>query len=170
MFTAQGQGSSRYQYRFWLFNGTNWSMVQDYPAGSSWMLPASAPAGNYVIAVDVRVSNSVDRDTVAYLYYQVTGSAPPPATGVTISPDQSSPHAAGTAVRLTAQGQGSTSYQYRFWLFDGTSWNLVQDYPIGSSWTLPASAPAGNYVIAVDVRTSNSVDRDAVSYLGYAVQ
>jgi hypothetical protein len=55
-------------------------------------------------------------------------------------------------------------------LYDGTSWSLVQDYGVGSSWTLPANTPAGNYVIDVDVRTTTTVYRDAVSYSAYQIQ
>jgi hypothetical protein len=168
VFTASGQGSSGYQYRFWLYDGVSWSMVQDYGVGATWTLLESTPAGNYTIGVDVRTSPAVYRDAVAYLPYQI-GTAVPPATGVDIAPDQPSPHPSGTAVLFTASGQGSSGYQYRFWLFDGVSWNMVQDYGAGDAWTLPGSTPAGEYVIAADVRTSPAVYRDAVTYLPYQV-
>jgi len=70
---------------------------------------------------------------------------------------------------FTASGIGSSGYQYRFWLFDGVGWSMVQDYGVGSSWTLPGSTAAGNYTIAVDVRTSTAVYRDAVGYLSYQI-
>jgi hypothetical protein len=47
---------------------------------------------------------------------------------------------------------------------------MVQDYGVGSSWTLPANTPAGSYTIAVNVRTSTTVADDAVSYLAYQIQ
>ena len=169
LFTASGTGSSGYQYRFWLFDGVSWSMVQDYGVGATWSLPASTPAGNYTIAVDVRTSASVYRDAVAYLPYQI-GSAVSPAIGVDITPDQTSPHPAGTAVLFTASGTGSSGYQYRFCLYDGVSWSMVQDYGVGATWSLPASTPAGNYTIAVDVRTSTNVYRDSVGYISYQIQ
>ena len=166
-FFANGLGSSGYQYRFWFFDGAAWSMVQDYGVGSSWTLPASTPVGaSYYLAVDVRTSSSVDRDTVAYLPYVISNS---PATGVTLTPDQGSPHPIGAAVLFTASGTGSSGYQYRFWFHDGTTWNMVQDYGVGSSWSLPALTPVGNYTIAVDVRTSAAVYRDAVTYLPYQI-
>jgi hypothetical protein len=167
-FTASGVGSFGYQYRFWLYDGVSWSMVQDYGVGDTWSLPASTPAGNYTIAVDVRTSTAVYRDAVGYLPYQV--SVPGPATGVDITPDDPSPHPPGTAVLFTASGTGSSGYQYRFWLYDGVSWSMVQDYGVGSTWSLPASTPVGNYTIAVDVRTSTAVYRDSVNYLPYQIQ
>jgi len=73
---------------------------------------------------------------------------------------------------FTASGAGgSGSYEYRFFFYDGATWTMVQNYGIGSSWTLPGSTPAGAYTIAVDVRSAGSaVNRDAVSYLGYVVK
>jgi len=165
-FTAAGQGSAGYNYRFWLFDGANWTKVQDYGNGDVWTMPASTPTGSYVVAVDVRTSSVVDRDTVAYLSYDVTVG---PATSVDVTPSLPSPHPTGTAVLFTATGQGSAGYDYRFFLFDGTSWTQVQNYGNGNTWTLPAATPAGNYVIAVDVRTSTAVDRDTVTYFSYQV-
>jgi len=165
-FTAAGEGSGNYDYRFHLFNGISWSMVQDYGNGNVWTLPAATPVGIYVVAVDVRTSSAVDRDTVAYYNYEITTG---PATSVDLTPSQPSPHTAGTDVIFTASGNGSSNYDYRFWLYDGLLWSMMQNYGIGDSWTLPASTPPGDYVIAVDVRTSSAVDRDEVTYLPYKV-
>jgi hypothetical protein len=166
LFIANGLGSSGYQYRFWLYNGVSWSMVQDYGVGSTWSLPASTAVGSYTLAVDVRTSTAVYRDTVAYFPYTVTST---PATGVDLTPDQLPPHPVGAAVLFTASGIGSSGYQYRFWLHNGISWSMVQDYGVGSTWSLPVLTPAGNYTVAVDVRTSAAVYRDFVTYLPYQV-
>jgi hypothetical protein len=144
-------------------------MVQDYGVGSSWTLPANTPAGSYTIAVNVRTSTTVTRDAVNYAYYQISTPVVP-ATGVIITPSLPSPQVSGTAVLFTANGTGSSGYQYQFYLYNGTSWNMVQDYGVGSSWTLPANMPAGSYTIAVNVRTSTTVANDAVSYLAYQIQ
>ena len=77
-----------------------------------------------------------------------------------------------SAVPGSASGAGgSGTYEYRFFLFDGTTWTKVQDYSGTAFWTLPGSTPAGGYNIAVDVRSAGSaVDRDAVTYKEYVVQ
>jgi hypothetical protein len=164
VFTADA-GAAGYQYRFWLHDGANWSTVQDYGVGATWTMPANQPLGDYMIAVDARANSTTYRDTVAYLNYQVS---PTPATGVTITPEFQSPHAA--PVLFTAAGQGSSGYQYRFWLYEvnTANWSMVQDYGIGSTWQLPLGTATGDYVIAVDVRTSSGVYRDAAEYLPYS--
>ena len=161
VFTADA-GAAGYQYRFWLYDGNSWALVQDYSVGTTWTLPASTPAGNYVVAVDARANSTTNRDTVAYLSFQISST---PATGVTITPSQN-PHVTGDVI-FTAAGTGSSGYQYRFWLYNGVAWTIVQDYGNGATWTMPAATTPGNYVVAVDVRTSAAVYRDAVSYLGY---
>jgi hypothetical protein len=169
-FVAAGAGGSGfYEYRFSLFNGTSWTMVQNHSTNALWTLPGSTPAGNYIIAVDVRNAGSnVIRDAVTYYPYTLST----PATGVSVTSDQPSPHPTGTPVLFTAAGAGgSGTYEYRFFLFDGTTWTKVQDYSGNTSWTLPGSTPAGSYNIAVDVRSAGStVNRDAVTYYGYVVQ
>ena len=50
----------------------------------------------------------------------------------------------GTPVIFTGTGSGSTvAYQYRFWLNNGTTNTMVQDYGVGSTWTMPALDTAG---------------------------
>ncbi len=75
------------------------------------------------------------------------------ASGVTLTPNLASPHTEGTGVIFTATGTGSTAaYLYQF-LMNGT---IVQDYGVGSFWTLPASTAVGNYLIAVNVKTNGT--------------
>ncbi len=70
----------------------------------------------------------------------------------------------GTAVTFTGSGVGSTvAYQYRFWLNNGVTNTMVQDYGVGASWTMPASTPIGNYALTVDVRTDTTSATPAAS-------
>jgi FtsP/CotA-like multicopper oxidase with cupredoxin domain len=84
------------------------------------------------------------------------------ATGVNLSPGVPSPAPAGTPVVFTATGIGSTvPYQYRFWLTAGAvpsliPANMVQDYGVGNTWTLPATTLPGTYSVSVGVRTNLS--------------
>jgi hypothetical protein len=162
VFTAAGIGSSGYQYRFWILpaGSATWTMVQDYGVGSAWTMPITTPPGSYRVAVHVRTSTSVYFDAQAGADFTLRI---PPATGVTITADKASPQTVGTPVTFTASGTGSSGYQYRFWIKPSTStvWSMVQDYGVGSSWTMPSTTAAGTYRIAVHVRTSPAVYFDA---------
>jgi len=163
-FTAIGAGSSGYQFRFWLNDGTGWVIVQGYSTTATWTLPGTAAAGTYLVSAEVRTTPSVTRDAASSIYSFVLGH--PAATGVTVSADAAtpSPQFTGTPVTFTAQGTGSTgTYSYQFWLNDGLGWSIVQPWSTTSTWTLPASSPPGSYTVSVEVRTSTQVTRDALS-------
>ncbi len=80
----------------------------------------------------------------------------PPATGVTLIPDQPSPHLVGTAVKFTAGvAVPDPAYQYRFWLAVGAGApSIVQDYSYTDNWSLPATTLPGSYTVSVDVRSN----------------
>jgi hypothetical protein len=168
-FAAAGQGSSGYQYRFWLDSGSGPVMVQDYGVGASWTLPGTAAVGTYRVIVHVRTTPASSWDARAEVSYVIVSAILPPATGVTLSPSVPSPRPAGTAVTFTAAGQGSSGYQYRFWLDAGAGPVVVQDYGVGSTWVLPATTVPGSYRIIVHVRTMPSSAWDARAEVPYAI-
>ena len=71
VFTAAGQGSYGYQYRFFIRNSTTaaFTMVQDYGGGSTWTLPTSMAADTYRIVVHVRTTTGVSLDAQAGIGY-----------------------------------------------------------------------------------------------------
>jgi hypothetical protein len=173
VWTAVGSGptsipQSEYRYAFYVDSGSGFVMVQDFGIGSTWTMPASMPAGTYSVAVWVRTNAAPTYDAVAYSWnYWVKN---PPATGVTLTPDATSPQPAGTAIVWTAVGSGpagipQSDYRYGFYLDDGTGFILVQDFGIGSTWTMPANTPPGTYNVAVWVRTNAVATFDAVAYV-----
>jgi cytochrome c peroxidase len=74
------------------------------------------------------------------------------------------PQGVGTPVTFSATAQGGTgSYEYRFWLNDGSGagFQLKRDYAASGSWTW-TPAQAGNYDIFVEARNAGStVSRNA---------
>jgi len=179
-FTATGAGSTigagptpadLYQYRFWLLsNGISWTMVQDYSPVATWTLPANTTPGTYQVLVACRTTSSVAMDVQSPTATFII-NPPPPATGVLVGASPLSPQPVGTAVTFTAQGQGSSGYQYRFWLWNGMSWTMVRDYSATPTWVMPGNTPAGTYQVVVAVRTSSFVAVDAQSMpLSYILQ
>jgi FtsP/CotA-like multicopper oxidase with cupredoxin domain len=174
IFTAAGQGSTGYQYRFWLSpdNGTTWAIVQDWSASATWTLPTTTAAGSYVVLADVKTDPAATlRDAYTWVIYTLQSGINAPATGVTLTASPPSPQLAGTAVIFTAAGQGSTGYQYRFWLSpdNGTTWAVVQDWGTAATWTMPATTAIGNWLVIADVRTNTGTLRDAYTWMNYAI-
>jgi Ca2+-binding RTX toxin-like protein len=170
-FTAAGQGSSGDPYRFFIrnVNSATPTLVQDYGVGNSWTMPGTTPVGTYRVIVHVRTSPATSFDARAELGYQIVSAIPLPATGVTLSASFASPQVAGTPVTFGAAGQGSSNYEYRFWLDGGTGPVIVQDYGVGDTWTLPAGATPGTYRVIVHVRTFFTSSWDARAEVPYVL-
>lgn len=170
-FTAAGQGSSGYQYRFYmrLLTSPTFTMVQDYSSVGTWTLPGTTPAGDYQVVVHVRTTSAVLKDAQMSLAFAVRL---PPATGLTVTPSVPNPAVQGTAVTFTAAGQGSSGYQYRFYMrpLSATVFTLVQDYSSLPTWTLSASTLVGDYQVVVHVRTSALVDKDLQTTVTYTIR
>jgi len=94
------------------------------------------------------------------------------ATSVTLTPGATAPQASGTPITfIAAASGGSGSYEYKFWLNDGISWTVTQDYSTTPYWTWNTNGRAvGGYTVAVDARNAGSgVARDTVAYAGYTL-
>ena len=135
---------------------------------------------------DTVVANGATYNYQVIAYNAAGDSAPSTATitlagwtgasGVSLTPSVPSPSSAGTPVLFTAAGSGATvPYQYRFWMNAGSVPNLipanmVQDYGVGNTWTLPASTIPGTYTCSVGVRTNlSSPTPDAITSVVYVV-
>lgn len=173
IFTAQGAGAAEYLYRFWLDTGSGFGTtpVQDWSTNPHWALPGTTAPGHYRVVADVWAGlQPTAPDATSNIV--VLDIRQPPATGVTLTADRTSPATIGfspPATVFSAAGEGSPApYEYRFLLStNGGAFNVVQNYGIGFTWTMPAITPAGSYVVRVDVRTSSTVDLDASSTLPF---
>ena len=163
-------GSGSYQYQFWLHNGTSWSIAKPYGAtnDNTWNWDTGnplLPAGTYSLQVWARSAGS----TASYEAYTpvatyVLGTAISPATSVTLTPPPSpaSPQAPGASVLWTAVASGgSGSYQYQFWLHNGTSWSIAKPYGAtnDNTWNWDTGnplLPAGTYSLQVWARSAGS--------------
>jgi hypothetical protein len=173
IFTAQGAGATEYLYRFWLNDGTAWTVVRDWSAGGVWALPSTTPEGDYQVRADVwaGLSPTAPDATSNVVAMQIRQAA---ASGVTLTSSRTSPAVVNIEPLPTlfiAAGQGSpAAYQYRFSLSTaGGPFVVQQAYSSATTWELPASTPIGSYVVKVDVRTSSLVDLDATTSVSFAL-
>jgi hypothetical protein len=175
VFTAQGSGSTApYNYQFSVtIPGVGTSIVCAYSttATCAWTLPIVLGQVRYTVIVDVRTNPGVAREATTSMFY--TANAIPPATGATLAANPASPQARGTTVTFTAAGSGSAAgYSYQFWLFNGTTWTMVQDWSTTATWawTIPANANIGANQVQVWVRTSPLVQFDVKQTVNFTVQ
>ena len=154
--TATG-GTAPYQFKWWVWNGSAWSVARDWGTGNTlpWMPPAP---GNYEVHAWVR-NNGVTADAWqawGRLAYTVTNN------GVTVSSvtaTQGSPLVAGTPLTLTATATGGTApYQFKWWVWNGSAWSVARDWGTGNTLPWTPTVP-GAYEVHAWVR-NNGVTAD----------
>jgi FtsP/CotA-like multicopper oxidase with cupredoxin domain/regulation of enolase protein 1 (concanavalin A-like superfamily) len=171
-------GTGSYEYKFRLWNGTAWSTVKDYTdPGASWTWDTTGitSGSNFTVVVYARSAGS-GASVEAYRSMSFLIQNPlAAATSVSLDPSASSPQAPGTQVTFTSVALGGTgTYQYKFRLWNGTSWSDVKSYTDpGNSWIWDTTGitPGSSFTIAVYARSAGSAASvEAVRSIRYTIQ
>ena len=143
---GHGHGGDRPTYRFWLWNGSTWSVAREWGSNTFTWTPTAA--GNYQLGVWVKPSSAAGDVWAAY------GALPVTIAPATVSLAASPGGAVGTSVTATATATGVTSPTYRFWLWNGSTWSVAREWGSNTfTWTPTA---AGNYQLGVWVKPSSA--------------
>jgi hypothetical protein len=143
------------QYKWWLYTGTAWTLLQDWTTSNTYTW-TPATAGSYQLGVWAKPSTTPGDIWAAYgtLPFTVTESPPLALASFTATP--ASPQGAGTPITVTATASGGLApYQYKWWLYTGSTWTLLQDWTTSHTYTW-TPATAGSYQLGVWVRNSGS--------------
>jgi hypothetical protein len=177
VFTAVGSGAGNgavYNYRFWFFDGTNWSLVQNYGTANTWTwnIPLGQLPGAYSVQVDVRTNPTAMVDATTSTGFTV--NTLPAATGLSVLANPRNSTKVGTTATFTGTASGAgvgAVYEYQFWLFDSVSWTLVQDWSLSNAWAwaIPTTQLTGPYMVEVRTRTSPWVLFDWSAQVNYTV-
>src|SRR5205807_1459324 len=143
--TATG-GTAPYSYKWWVSDGTTWTVVQNWTASNTYAWTPTVANPNAQVAVWVR---SVGITADIYDRPQSSGSIPfavvPNLTTLSsLTPDKAAPQPPGTTVTFTATATGGTApYSYKWWVSDGTTWTVVQSWTASNTyaWTPTVANP-----------------------------
>lgn len=164
--TASASESNNVLYRFWIFDGIIWKVVQDYSIDNTYTWNPKY-AAQYKVWVDAKDRYSVKgTDSYKEIIYDVKSNI----QFNSISTSLSSPQNLGNSITITANSTSAEKQLYRFWVYDGASWKIVREYTEDSKYTwIPTKA--GTYKIWVDVKTSSSLkDLDYSKEIPYIVE
>lgn len=162
---ASSNGISNPLYRFWLHDGVSWKVVQDYSASDKYDWKPEK-VGTYRIWVDVKdAASTKDVDKYTEIIYNINSDVK--LTDLTV--DKSSPQYNDVSIKFTATSNTSST-QYRFWLSDGVTWRVVQDYSQNNTFNwFPTKG--GSYTIWVDARANGSTsDMESYKQINYEIR
>ncbi|MEQ1757158.1 MAG: putative Ig domain-containing protein [Vicinamibacterales bacterium] len=161
--TTGGAGPISYKWR--VYNGSSWSVAQNWSASSSFLWAPAASGSAYQVEVWARSTGSTtdapeNSSSSVARTYTITYSPTSPLRLLALTPSASSPIASGSPVTVTTTVTGGVpQLQYKWWLFDGRSWQMLTGWSTSSSYTWTPSAAGSQYRIGVWVRSStNSFD------------
>jgi len=163
-FTATAaNGTAPYSYKWWVFDGVTWSMLQNWSASNTYTWTPTVANSAYRIGVWVRSAGST---TDAYDNPQSNGSigfpvnpaaAAAPLTLTGLTADLPAPQPVGAAITFTATASGGTApYQFKWFVSDGKTWTVMQDWSTSNTWTWTATSAAGKTRVGVWVRSAGS--------------
>ncbi len=116
--TATATGGTNVLFMFWLYNpaaSPAWSQVQAYSSSNSYQWTPAA-AGSYLFSVTAQDATGTEVNTT--LWYTITTAS---LTAVSVTPSLASPQPVDSALTLFAAGNGGSSVQYLFWVYDATA-------------------------------------------------
>jgi Metallo-peptidase family M12 len=148
-------GTAPYTYKFWVFNGSSWTMGQDWSSSNTWIWQPSV-SGTYNFQAWARNAGSSTTFDAWLPAGPFSVTEPPSLTLTGISPNLVSPVAVGSPVTWTATASGGTGpYTYKFWVNDGSSWTMGRDWSSSNTWTWTPVVP-GTYNFQVWARNAGS--------------
>jgi len=170
---AAAGGAAPYQFKWWVQSGGEWYVAREWSTRDTlaWQPPE---AGSYMVAVWVRNYGSTAdaSEALAQVPFVISpadtstesgstgssGDAPLAITGLWSS--RASPQVPGRVITFsTAASGGRAPYQFKWWVFDGSSWSVARDWSTSTELTWQPMI-AGTYVVAVWVR-NDGVTADA---------
>jgi hypothetical protein len=183
-FTAVASGGrAPYQFKWWVFDGRAWVMVRDWSTSSSYTWTPPQPGTTYRVGIWARdATTTANVSSVNYsVGFTIVGAAAAPAptasestqssstasglriTGLTSN--LSSPSSMERTVTFTASASGGSGpYQYKWFVFDGTSWTMVRNWSTTATLAWRPTAP-GAYRIGIWARdATTAADTSALNF------
>jgi hypothetical protein len=162
---AEG-GGAPYEYKWLIFDGATWSAAVKWSASSTFGWRPMVPNAGYRVGVWVRSSTSSEdapdnADAEYSVPFAITGTS---NTSLTISPSEVAPQPVRTAIKFTANVSGNGKYRYKWWVFDGISWEIKKEWAAHNAFTWTPVAPNPSYRVLVRVQNvANSMDTGGTS-------
>lgn len=170
-FTASATGGTApQQFKWWVFDGATWTVAMDWSTSATfaWTPPAGLSGARVGVWARSAGSSADAAEAAVSIPFAIVQ---PTVSAVALTSDLNAPQSPATTITFTATPSGGVApYEYRWWVFDGTSWT-------GGSWTTSNTfawtpSSAGNYRVGVWVRSSGSATDapESSQSIGFVIQ
>lgn len=175
VFTAAPIGGvAPHQYQWWLYDGLKWTTVRNWSTSNTYTWTPMIANTNYRVNVHVRSAGKTSeieeaKATMSFSISTTTAAstAPPPttlnrATSVTLTANLAAPQNRGTAITWTASAVsgGVAPYQYRFYVWDASTWRVVRGWNSSNTFTWVPTVAYPYYKVSVQVRSAGNTSDD----------
>lgn len=156
---ATSEGYRAPEYRFWLRNNSQWTMLRDYAPSGSINYTIANPGENFFVVHTRETGSTINVDTYASIAktYKTSGVV---SSAISQSANTGN---VGQPVTISATSSGYANPEYRFWLRLDNVWTIIRDYGTSNSVTYYPTAPGNHYFV---VHTKESGALDQTSYAG----
>ena len=178
-FTMQGSGGNvgEYEYKVQHYGPNSYYNDTGYSSSNIFVMPTTEAdsIGTHQFYFYTRnVGSSAGSEVYTYVGYQIQTSIDP-ATGITITPDLTSPQKAGATVSFTMQGSGGNvgQYEYKVQHYGPNSYYNDTGYSTSNTYVMPTTEAnsVGTHQLYFYIRNvGSSAASEAYTYVGYQIQ
>src|SRR5439155_24067730 len=87
----------------------------------------------------------------------------------TVTTDRVAPATVGTSITFTATGsRGTAPYQFKWWLWNGSAWNVIQDWSPSATFVWTPTVANPNYQLIAWIRSAGDTADLFESYTQFA--
>lgn len=170
---APSGGAAPYQYKWWIFDGSAWIVSGSWTSSNTFAWTPTTANSNYKVSAWVRsAGNSRDEAESSFaISFPIaattstsspapTTTTPPPSTStkvsyVSMTASKASPQAPGTSIMFAAAPTGGVApHQYKWWVYDGSKWNIMVNWSGASTFTWTPTKANAQYKVTVWVRSA----------------
>jgi FtsP/CotA-like multicopper oxidase with cupredoxin domain len=168
-FTAAAIGGvAPIQFKWYLYDGSTWTVLQDWSATATLVWTPATANGLYSLQVWARgAGNEADRaEQFAGASFPILASG---VSAVTVSADHTRPQAPGTTVTFTAAAAGGAGpIQFKWYLYDGSTWTVLQEWSTATTFVWTPATANGAYSLQVWARSAGNTANAAERVFGVA--
>jgi N-acetylmuramoyl-L-alanine amidase len=160
--SAVATGGSPLTYKWFIFDGSTYSIAADWSSSSSFTWTPTVANANYRVLVWVKSASNPAEPSIAsaekgFAIQVPTSATSPRVSSVTISANKVAPQVAGTAITWSASASGGTGpLAYKWWIFDGASWNYTTNWTTSSTFAWAPTVANPRYAVGVWVKSADN--------------